>query len=241
MPRAGESEQPLLEESGAGCGAKAKALCTSKSGLGLLAVAVVGAAAVGVVMSVDFGGKKDPGDQVPEEPETPDNPDHGLEYFHCDGEPGNQTCSRTWFKTEPGHITYKNKDCNNSCTAAAAVAAAPVAAAPEWVGDFPCMGGTCSGTGICCSASSLGPCCPDPAGVCCPAGCCPAGHSCCQTDHCCPAGTTCCPEGGCCPAGTTCAGGNTCKRMEDDGSVVQIEKVFAQQSGGADLDLFSRP
>ena len=85
MPRVGESEQPLLEESGAGCGAKAKALCTSKSGLGLLAVAVVGAAAVGVVMSVDFGGKKGSGDQVPEEPDTPDNRSHPfLEGCLCD-------------------------------------------------------------------------------------------------------------------------------------------------------------
>jgi len=55
---------------------------------------------------------------------------------------------------------------------------------PE-VKDYPCDGGTCSGSGTCCSGHAA-PCCPITSGTCCS-----------DRDACCPAGTSCLPGSGC--------------------------------------------
>ena len=54
------------------------------------------------------------------------------------------------------------------------------------VGDFPCGGGTCSGTGTCCdSVSPDMPCCPAEGASCCSGGtCCPADHPVCDGIYC---------------------------------------------------------
>lgn len=227
-PESGGREQLLGADGSAEgcCDFKAKAL-QSKRAAGVLAIVLVAGAAVAIFLSTGSSGKSS---VEPEVPETPDDPDHGLERFHCVGPDGKQICNKTMLT---GGATFETSDCNNSCTTAQSLT--PGWATASRLEDFPCMGGTCSGTGICCAdVKGGGPCCPDPKGVCCPAGCCPEGHSCCQENHCCPHGTTCCPEGGCCPAGTTCAGGNKCKRMDDEGTRTEIETVLMLQHSGAD-------
>ena len=227
-PESGGGEQLLGADTGSAaggcCDGKAKAL-QSKRVAGVLAIVLVAGAAVAIFLNGSSGNTS----VEPDVPETPDEPDHGLERFHCAGPDGQQTCNKTMLT---GGVTFETSNCNNSCATAQSLT--PGWATASRLEDYPCMGGTCSGTGICCAdVKGGGPCCPDPKGVCCPAGCCPEGHSCCQENHCCPHGTTCCPEGGCCPAAyPTCAGGNKCKKMDDEGT--EIEMVLMLQHSGSD-------
>ena len=236
MPRSGDAEEGLLApaQPSERCGPKAK-----KTSLAAVAVATIVVAAVVFIEFVDHSDST-PAEtpEVPEVPDTPDDPDTGLERFHCEAAGGGQICKGTQLT---GAGTFLANDCNNTCTSQPQPA--PVDA-KSLLHDFPCMGGTCSGSGICCDKSSAGPCCPDPNGVCCPAGCCPAGHSCCGENHCAPAGSTCCDDGyclagttccaggGCCPAAAPkCMGGNKCGREGSEDSEDSLDAIFVQHVG----------
>ena len=202
MPRSGDGEEGLLApQPSERCGPKAK-----KTSLAAVAVATIVVAAVVFIEFVDHS--DDTTAETPEVPETPDDPDGGLERFQCENSepPGTQICRGTKLT---GAGTFLTNDCGGTCNTSTSSQPALVDV-KSLLHDFPCMGGTCSGSGICCDKVSAGPCCPDPNGVCCPAGCCPAGHSCCGENHCTPAGSVCCDDGKSCPAGTTCCAGGGC-------------------------------